>query len=115
MCGPATKPTTAAGDEANRTAHKGARGRAERAVEHPLPGAGRSRRRQRRGNDCDRNNLSHDFPPMMLAYHPSLGERSPLVRPIKQPPARLKLRKRLLEPVEIFRRDALRRRRSYGS
>jgi hypothetical protein len=134
--GPGHKADHAAGDEANRTAHKRPRGRAERAVEHPLPGTCCSRRQQRHGNDCDRNNLSHDLPPMMLAaipctplpppssrkrregvYRPSLGERSPppFVRLIKQPPARLKLCKRLLEPVEIFRRDAVRRRRSDGS
>src|SRR5258707_15386552 len=39
----------------------------------------------------------------------------PFVRLIKQPPARLKLRQRLPEPIEIFRRDALRRGRSHGS
>src|SRR6266481_5308301 len=60
------KADHAAGDEANRTAHKGAGARAERAVEHPLPGGCRSRRRQRRGDDCDRNNLSHDFPPVTM-------------------------------------------------
>jgi hypothetical protein len=54
------KADHAAGDEANGAADKGARGRAECAVEHPLPGACRSRRQQRRGNECDHNDLSHD-------------------------------------------------------
>ena len=41
--GTGEKADRAARDEANGTAHKGARGRAERAVEHPLPGTRRSR------------------------------------------------------------------------
>jgi hypothetical protein len=59
------KAYRAAGDEANGAADEGTRGRAERAVEHPLSGARRSRRRQRHDNDYDRNNLSHDFPSRM--------------------------------------------------
>src|SRR6266481_6209984 len=39
----------------------------------------------------------------------------PFIRLIEHPPARLKLRERLLEPIEIFRRNALRRRCSYGN
>jgi hypothetical protein len=106
------KADHAAGDEAYRASHDSAGARAKCAVDHPLSGACGGRRHQRHGNECDRNGLSHDSLHAVVCLQGASRSPPPFIHLVKHPPAGLKLRKRILEPIEIDSREALRRR--YG-